>query len=136
MNKTCCNAPCIINATMSFHLVFCGKDAGHADGHSFETKDRLNGSKIVIGWRYLGCAEAGENISYAPSLNERCEKWAHLTHTVELLRGPLKLFPEQSLLRLSSNEVGYCCEKKPGHDGQHIRSGIFGPLGISWNISW
>ncbi|MFA5998055.1 MAG: hypothetical protein WC814_01555 [Candidatus Paceibacterota bacterium] len=32
--------------------------------------------------------------------------------------------------------TGFCCEKPPGHDEGHERSGIFGPFGIKWQIVW
>ena len=130
-----CNAPCIVNASTQFRLVFCGKEPGHNGTHSSEAPGRHGPIGAVIHWGYLGKSEAGGN--YAPPLSERCRVWVHLAPIRELLPSSIRDIGAQELLVLRETEaIGYCCEKTPGHDGGHTRSGFFGPLGIKWQVAW
>lgn len=132
--KSCCNAPCIINASQDFSLVFCQKDPGHLDEHSCEIQDHYTKSPITVSWSYIGRAEDGDN--WAPSMTERCKTWAHISSMTTLTSDCLvwSYSARPHAIRENSS-VGFCCEETSPHE-KHMRSGIYGPLGIKWRIEW
>jgi hypothetical protein len=140
--KKCkCGAPCIINASSGFHLVFCEKEPDHIGDHSINMKDSLTVIDTRISWKYLGETDRGESgISYAPPLNdERCDGQLHIPQLPKLKPGSDKWQHDQHLVCLitpGAGDTGFCCEKQSKHDGEHIRSGTFGPLGMKWKITW
>ncbi|MFZ3043790.1 MAG: hypothetical protein WA058_01640 [Minisyncoccia bacterium] len=140
MSTKKCNAPCIINASSGFHLVFCEGEPSHTGDHSLKIKDEDKNAEVVISWSYLGDGEGFGHVSYAPPLNgKRCENWSHIPRPPKLRPGSAEWQHSQYLLYIAnpgSGNLGFCCEKDSPHDGEHVRSGVFGPLGITWEIVW
>lgn len=134
--KTTCGAPCIINATAGLHIVFCEKEHGHT-GDCSCTRNDEKGFCVVISWIYLGQTFDIDN--YAPPLTEgvRCRTWVHGIPTENLVSDHLNFSVEIRQIHSGGcKPTSFCCEKPPGHDGDHTRSGKFGPLGIQWEIKW
>ncbi len=134
-----CNAPCIINTASGFHLVFCEGDAGHSGYHFRKIKDRHTGVEGAIGWDYLSVPSESESDVPSLSGSKRCMEWMHLLPLPKIVPGSLEPRRDQTLINVVSenfSSTGFCCGKELGHDGQHARSGLFGPLAINWEIVW
>lgn len=137
-----CNAPCIINTAIGFQLVLCEQEHSHDGNHTSQmrgSKERLIGSKeATVSWTYTGQpCDGGE--SGAPSLHERCDSWTRVNQPRQLAPGILEPMYRMSLMTVTEATAaitGFCCEKSPGHEGGHMRSGVFGPEGIKWAIEW
>jgi len=127
-----------MNTASGYFVVFCGKEEGHNDQHSFEIKDRHDDTVGAVNWRYLGKTGASDN--YAKPLSERCTKWIHLAPLPKLTPDTYKFKHGQQLLIVVGPEnepsTGFCCGKSPEHDGTHARCGKFDPLGMKWEIVW
>ena len=98
-----CNAPCVVNTAIGFHLVFCEKKHGHEGDHSLKMKcgeELLFGSKeATVSWNYIGVAVDG-GVSGAPGLNERCK--------VSALIGRRVLKASTALRTVGSVKQGRC----------------------------
>ena len=140
--KKTCNAPCVINASDGFHLGSCEEEVVHDGDHSFHRKDFSSGKDVCISWNYLNTGITGTaGISHAPTMNgQRCDEWTHVPSFPKLRPGSDATRYDQRLLSVVEPEknvhIGFCCEKTHEHDGEHVRSGVFGPLGINWKITW
>ena len=139
-----CGAPCIFNTSIGFRLVFCGKDRGHEGNHSCEIPDHsqtpYEGTQGTVHWSYTGNTAGETGVSSAGSVHQRCGSWVHSQEPLKLESGrkedPGFHDPLFRLLAPDGHRSAFCCEKKPGHDGAHTRSGIFSPLGMKWRITW
>lgn len=129
-----CHAPCIINTAIGFQLVFCEQEHGHAENHSLKMK---SGKEVTASWNYIGVAVDG-GVSGAPGLDERCTTWVYVDQPPQLAPGVLAPMYQMSLMTVTESSVttGFCCEKSPGHEGCHMRTGAYGPLGTVWKIEW
>ena len=139
MSENRCNAPCVINATAQFQVVCCDKKTGHEGEHSFTTVDSTIHRPVIFEWLYTGDSrDCG--ISPALPLDLRCESWTRIKPLVALR--PAYPGPEyrQELVLVDGSthrsSSGFCCEKTPGHEDLHTRTGVFTPLGIAWKIRW
>lgn len=131
-----CNTPCIINASSGYHLVFCQEKHGHDGDHVYRTKAQHTERGVVVSWFNAGNSGYG-HISSAPSMTNRCREWVHVQNLLKFHQGHADPMGNPSLLHITIAETSsFCCEKNPGHDGEHMRSGLFRPLGIQWKIVW
>jgi len=98
----------------------------------------LFGSKeATASWNYIGVA-VDDGASGASSLNERCKTWVYVDQPPQLAPGVLTPMYQMNLMTVTESSVttGFCCEKSAGHEGCHILSGTYGPLGTVWKIEW
>ena len=135
-----CKAPCVINASGGFQIVFCNDKFGHEGDHSFMTNKNKSfrgfrcTNDVIITWSYLGHTAECDN--YAPPMNKRCQNWCRPTQA-ELLSPDSFEWYAVSHAKTTPSTIGFCCEKQPEHEEKgHLRSGIFGPLGVKWKIEW
>ncbi|MCX6786466.1 MAG: hypothetical protein NTU85_01445 [Candidatus Kaiserbacteria bacterium] len=138
MGTDACDAPCIVNTAEGFSPVFCQKELGHVGEHSFNMLDQ-SGKEVTVEWNYLGQVTEVGDFELPPMLDQRCKDWAHIPLFKGFLPTPEKRQWGPNLMLFSvlqKLKASFCCGKTPGHDGPHIRSGVFGPLGIKWEIKW
>lgn len=135
MNNVC-KAPCVINATGKYSIVFCQLEYGHGGVHIHQMKDSIEGIQSSVAWQYTGKIGTG-GISPARGLHERCEGWINPEGGLPRFRD-LDSYRNDSVIRMEviTDQTGFCCGKEPGHKGWHERSGTFGPLGVDWKILW
>jgi hypothetical protein len=135
-----CNVPCIVNVSQGFRLVFCGESAGHSGDHSLTIQNTPAGFKARVQWSYSGKTAHGVGASPAAAIRNRCDSWAHTAQTLKLepsqVKDPGMFDPLFLVMEPDGHPTGFCCEKRPDHEGEHARSGVFGPLGITWRITW
>lgn len=103
------------------------------------SEERLISSKeATVSWMYIGQPCDG-GMSGAPALQVRCDSWARVSQPPQLAPGVLEPMYRMSLMTITESTgamTGFCCEKSQGHEGGHLRSGIFAPLSIVWKIEW
>jgi|GEM_PF-3918083 len=140
MSDSKCDAPCIINVASGFYLVLCGGDLGHNGDHSYEIPDTNDTVIATVEWSYTGTtSEDANGISYAPPMSTRCNSLVRTKRLPKLDSrdaGVNYYQPVLSLARSDGCYANFVCEKNPEHNEGHMRSGIFGPLGMKWRITW
>ena len=130
-----CNAPCVINTAIGFQLVLCEKEHSHMESHSVELKGN---KETIVSWVYIGQPTDG-GVSGTPALHEHCDSSTRVKLPPQLAPGVLEPMYKMSLMTVTESPTattGFNCEREHGHKGCHMRSGVFGPLGIAWKIEW
>ena len=138
-----CNAPSIINTLIGFQLVFCEKEHGHKGDHTLKMSDGeerpADPKETIVSWNYLGQPANDTAVNKSSGPHERCNSWTRVKLPPQLAPGVLEPMYKMSLMTVTESSIattGFSCEKSPGHEDGHKRSGIFGPLGIAWEIEW
>jgi len=139
MSDSECNAPCVINVAMGFYLVFCDGEYGH-NGEHFHRIPSVQ-LDAVAKWSYHGYGDDSVGGVSPPSMvTDRCQTWVRTKELARLERNPRAQcdFSQPLVIFLESNgdTTAFCCEKKPGHDGEHVRRGVFSPLSVVWSVTW